>query len=264
MCIHNVKPSIAFRQTCTCSSRCVRQLIDGLPHQALHAQHRHESVENTCALLIVKKRPDGQFKISGQLDLCIELAKSAIMDSHNKSFFTDDFADADQLTALTGGCISLDFMDLDESSCLSGLEDTSRGIFDLFGLDLELQDADICDEIAVTGDDQILPGETDTLSPLPDLSVVESWSNIKPLSSTDSIDSVLNGRGRLPRPARELLDKWLDINQAEPYLKPNDAEALAHLTELTTLQVKTYVANARARRLTAGETEHRKLAERNS
>src|SRR6266480_1264366 len=48
---------------------------------------------------------------------------------------------------------------------------------------------------------------------------------------------------------RRLLDVWIDIHQGDPYLKPGDAEALAHLTALTTQQVRTYMNNARSRKL---------------
>lgn len=49
--------------------------------------------------------------------------------------------------------------------------------------------------------------------------------------------------------ARKLLDAWIDIHQDDPYLKPGDDEALAHLTGLTVQQVRTYMNNARSRKL---------------
>lgn len=49
--------------------------------------------------------------------------------------------------------------------------------------------------------------------------------------------------------ARRLFDTWFDIHQDDPYLKPGDAEALAHLTGLTVQQVRTYMNNARSRKL---------------
>ena len=49
--------------------------------------------------------------------------------------------------------------------------------------------------------------------------------------------------------ARKLLDAWMDIHQDDPYLKPGDAEALAHLTGLTAQRVRTYMNNTRSRKL---------------
>jgi hypothetical protein len=55
-------------------------------------------------------------------------------------------------------------------------------------------------------------------------------------------------------PARKLMDTWLDIHHEDPYLKLGDAEALAHLTGLSAQQVRTYMNNARARKIGKGST----------
>ena len=89
-----------------------------------------------------------------------------------------------------------------------------QSVFDVFGDDEELQDAV-----------PFAPG-----------------SNFDVLDTTDR-DA-----------ARKLLDAWLDIHQDDPYLKPGDAEALAHLTRLTAQQVRTYMNNARSRKLSKADS----------
>ncbi|KAF2092406.1 hypothetical protein NA57DRAFT_82373 [Rhizodiscina lignyota] len=122
---------------------------------------------------------------------------------------------------------------------------TSNGVFDLFGDDDELQEAGQND---LSEDDDLNVQRTDKLSPLP-REVSNVPSSLQAVGSATSIASSNGGsRARLPHSARELLDKWIEINQHDPYLKPNDAEALAHLTSLTSQQVKTYIANFRARK----------------
>lgn len=176
------------------------------------------------------------------------------MISESKSFLVGQFCETDLSRDQNDVLPGFGSMDLDELLSFPASDDTAVGIFDLYGEDIELQDAGRWDEVVTTVDgEQDFSCGTDTLSPLPDLSKVESWSNMRHISSSDSIDGTSGGRTRLPQSARELLDKWLDIHKNEPYLKPNDAEALAHLTGLTSLQIKTYVANARARRLSTGK-----------
>lgn len=128
---------------------------------------------------------------------------------------------------------------------------SSNAVFDLFDEDTELQDAgqaDLWPEIESFKHVQHI----DTLSPLSG-DAANHHAFLKAVGSGASITSSNGGiRARLPRPARELMDKWIEVNQHDPYLKPDDAEALAHLTRLTTQQVKTYIANARARRAVSG------------
>ena len=45
------------------------------------------------------------------------------------------------------------------------------------------------------------------------------------------------------------MDAWLEIHLDDPYLKEGDAEAMAHLTGLSPQQVRTYMNNARMRKL---------------
>jgi hypothetical protein len=56
-------------------------------------------------------------------------------------------------------------------------------------------------------------------------------------------------RLRIPHEARAILDRWFRKHQTNPYVEKDEAEELSHATGLTVRQVRTYFANARARRL---------------
>lgn len=96
-----------------------------------------------------------------------------------------------------------------EDLVLQELSNGDHSTFDLFGQDEELQDA----------------------AP----NILESHAVTQEAQAKD--------------PARRLMDTWLEIHLDDPYLKPGDAEAIAHLTGLSAQQVRTYMNNARARKI---------------
>lgn len=149
----------------------------------------------------------------------------------------------------------------------------NKGIFDIFGDDVELQDAFPDFDYAMLEhiDEEPMsdPGGHNWLTSLPqresDIVLLTSndvtTSDVPPidasLTSNDSFGSMhsistSSRQPRLPASDRLLLDAWLDKNKRDPYLKSGDAEALAHLTSLKPHQVQVYMRNARARRTSTG------------
>jgi hypothetical protein len=121
------------------------------------------------------------------------------------------------------------------------------------------------------GDDEIEDVESSVDAMLFSLPVQSEFDSFLPMSSQSSSDNLVLSREvsiesrlsnlanvssrafRIPAKAKAMMDSWIEANVDDPYLKQGDAEALAHLTSLTPAQVKTYVANARLRKPSAGE-----------
>ncbi|KAF2759978.1 hypothetical protein EJ05DRAFT_475002 [Pseudovirgaria hyperparasitica] len=95
-------------------------------------------------------------------------------------------------------------------------------------------------------------GLTPTLLGAHDLSVSPKTM---PLSFAPDVQSqcesrkASTNRSRLSYEARAILDRWFEQNRSDPYLEKPEAEDLATETGLTVRQVRTYFANARARKL---------------
>ncbi|KAF2400769.1 hypothetical protein EJ06DRAFT_405341 [Trichodelitschia bisporula] len=133
-------------------------------------------------------------------------------------------------------------------------------MFDLYGEDEELQDATPTAP-TVPMDSEFEALEALTLPMNLDSEAPNGFCDFPPgittptlppdYSTTDSRTASKNFR--IPAGPKSMLNCWLDMNSDNPYLKAEDADALAHLTGLTTQQVRTFVANARARGLSQYE-----------
>jgi hypothetical protein len=125
----------------------------------------------------------------------------------------------------------------------------ASGIFDLFGNDDELDNAEFAVEEFLFSLPE--PSEFGSMLPVSSQSSSENLYLSREVSietRLSSITSLSSKSFRIPSNSKVILDGWLQANAAKPYLKDGDAEALAHLTGLTDAQVKNYIANNRLRR----------------
>jgi hypothetical protein len=131
------------------------------------------------------------------------------------------------------------------------IKSTSGGIFNLYGNDDELDNAESAvDEFLFSLPE---PSELGSMLPMSSQSSSDNLCLSREVSMETRLSSItsLSAKGfRIPSKSKVILDSWLEANAAHPYLKEGDAEALAHLTALTDAQVKNYVANNRLRRST--------------
>ena len=139
-----------------------------------------------------------------------------------------------------------------------------RPVFELF------DDGEDIDELSTWSDLVSWPSHPEEDDVATELLSVPSFDNVV-LSRATSLDNVIShasasslGRAvpnasatkafRIPDGAKAMLDSWFGVNVNDPYLKPGDAAALAHLTGLSEQQVKTYMANRRVRTLGGGKS----------